>query len=122
MISKNAVTSDEVFEDELDDNDVALPLPLSKEDRDKRDKITIYNTLDENNPYRNSSKLHLGKMWAESWRWIETDVLLALIQSRLSSAEMSVFLYTFHLQGVLLDILNPRSRCMLKYMTCTLRK
>lgn len=72
-----------------------LNLP-SREERIKKDKKRTYNDLDRYNPYREDSSMDLGEM-KQSFRWIETVVLLQLIQSKLSSSEWSVFFYILHL-------------------------
>lgn len=68
----------------------------SREEIDKKNKKRTYNDLDRYNPYREDSSMDLGEM-SQSFRWIETDVLLQLIQSKLSSSEWSVFFYILHL-------------------------
>lgn len=72
-----------------------LNLP-SREERIKKDKKRTYNDLDDKNPYRDNSSLDLGEM-RQHWRWIETDVLLELIKSKISSSEWSIILYILHL-------------------------
>jgi DNA-binding transcriptional ArsR family regulator len=68
----------------------------NREEINKKNKKRIYNDLDRYNPYREDSSMDLGEM-SQSFRWIETDVLLQLIQSKLSSSEWSVFFYILHL-------------------------
>ena len=68
----------------------------SPEEYEKIQKQMTYDFLDSQNPYREMSNLHLGDM-RKSFRWIETDVLLQLIKTKLSSSEWSVFFYIFHL-------------------------
>ena len=68
----------------------------SPEQKKKIEKQMTYENLDISNPYRNSSSLHLGDM-SKSFRWIETDVLLKLIKSKLSPSEWSVFFYILHI-------------------------
>lgn len=72
-----------------------LNIPNRKE-IDKKNKKRTYNDLDRYNPFREDSSMDLGEM-SQSFRWIETDVLLQLIQSKLSSSEWSVFFYILHL-------------------------
>lgn len=68
----------------------------SREEIYKKNKKRTYNDLDRYNPYREDSSMDLGET-KQSFRWIETVVLLQLIQSKLSSSEWSVFFYIFHL-------------------------
>lgn len=67
----------------------------SQEEQKKIEKQMTYDLLDSSNPYREMSNLHLGDM-SKSFRWIETDVLLELIKTKLSSSEWSVFFYILH--------------------------
>jgi len=69
----------------------------SKEEMKKYEKQSVFKNLDKDNPYRNSSSLDLGEVKKNGWRWIETDVLLGLIKTKISSSEWCVFFYIFHL-------------------------
>lgn len=73
------------------------PSLLSKKET-RNDIITLitHDNLDQFNPYRNQSNVHLGYI-SKSFRWIETEVLLELIKSKMSSCEWSVFFYICHL-------------------------
>lgn len=69
----------------------------SKEEIKKNEKRSVYNKLDPLNPHRGSSSLDLGEVRERGFRWIETDVLLGLIKTKISSSEWCVFFYIFHL-------------------------
>jgi hypothetical protein len=68
----------------------------SPEEKKKIQKQMTYDLLDISNPYRKMSNVHLGNI-SKSFRWIETEVLLELIKTKLSSSEWSVFFYILHL-------------------------
>lgn len=69
---------------------------VSPEEKKKIEKQITYDNIDMYNPYRNQSNVHLGDI-SKSFRWIETEVLLELIKTKISSCEWSVFFYILHL-------------------------
>lgn len=71
-------------------------IDLSPEEKKKIDKQMTYDNMDMSNPYRDQSNVHLGYI-SKSFRWIETEVLLELIKTKISSCEWSVFFYILHL-------------------------
>lgn len=82
---------DEDVKYEIDDK-----INIWRKDKTKRqDKEKYYNNLDMKNPYRKESSLDISKTM-KSYRWIETDLLLKLIQSKISSSEWSIFMYILH--------------------------
>lgn len=56
-----------------------------------------WNHLDWNNPYRRESKIDLEKEKKHGFRWIETNVLMELIKSKISGTEWSLFMYLIHM-------------------------
>jgi predicted transcriptional regulator len=53
------------------------------------------NYLDNKNPFRTLSEIDLNET-RKSFRWIETEVLLSLMKSGITSSDWSVFMYILH--------------------------
>lgn len=78
-------------EGEVDDK-----INIWRKDKTKRqDKEQYYNNRDRENPYRESSSLDISKTM-KSYRWIETELLMELIKSKITSSEWSIFMYILH--------------------------
>ena len=93
------IEENEYFEDSSEDEGhppIDDKINIWRKDKTKRqDKEKYYNNLDMKNPYKKHSSLKLTETM-KSYRWIETELLLKLIQSKISSSEWSVFMYILH--------------------------
>ena len=65
------------------------------EKKKKKSDGRLDNYLDDKNPWQKSSKIDLNET-RKSFRWVETEVLLALTRSKITGSDWAVFMYILH--------------------------